>query len=461
VHRRRSRRQSAVEPVSPKTSPTSSLLIELLPIGSLAPHSKNPRQHSDRQIKQIARSIETFGFNVPILIDRNGTVLAGHGRLLAGRKLDWTTVPTIRLEHLTEAQAKAFMIADNRLAETSVWDDRLLAEALRDLSELELNFSIEDTGFEVGEIDFRIESLEEKSHEQDDRGDALPPFAEEAVSQAEDLWLLGHHRVYCGNALDSRAYEVLMAGERAGMVFSDPPYNVRVDGHASGLGRVHHREFAMASGEMGVAEYTSFLTIAYGMLARHSVDGSIHFICSDWAHAAEVMAAGTTAYSEFKNICIWVKHNPGMGSLYRGQHEFVFVFKAGRGRHRNNIQLGQFGRNRSNVWFYPGANSFGRSTEEGNMLALHPTVKPVKMVADAILDCSVPGDIVLDGFLGSGTTLIAAERVRRRCYGLEIDPLYVDAIVRRWQNYTGGSAVHARTGIHFDNAHAKDEAGNG
>jgi hypothetical protein len=216
-------------------------------------------------------------------------------------------VPTVRLDHLTEAQAKAFLIADNRLAETSAWDERLLAEALKDLSALELDFSIEVTGFEVGEIDFRIESLDKGSHERDDSADALPPLAEEAVSQVEDLWLLGDHRVYCGNVLDARAHQGLMAGERAVMVFSDPPYNVRIDGHASGLGRVHHREFAMASGEMGTTEYVSFLTIAYSMLARDSIDGSMHFICSDWRHTAEVMEAGATAYSELKNICVWAK----------------------------------------------------------------------------------------------------------------------------------------------------------
>jgi 16S rRNA G966 N2-methylase RsmD len=235
-----------------------------------------------------------------------------------------------------------------------------------------------------------------------------------------------------------------MVGERAAMVFSDPPYNVRIDGHASGLGRVHHREFAMASGEMSAPEYVSFLTRAYMLFANNSADGAINFICSDWAHAREVMTAGESAYSEIKNICVWVKHNAGMGSFYRSQHELVFVFKAGRGRHRNNVQLGKHGRHRTNVWSYPGANSFGRATEEGNMLALHPTVKPVKMVADAILDCSVPNDVVLDGFLGSGTTLVAAERTRRRCYGLEIDPRYVDAIIRRWQSYTADSDEVAR-----------------
>jgi DNA methylase len=245
------------------------------------------------------------------------------------------------------------------------------------------------------------------------------------------------------------------------MAFCDPPYNVKIDGHASGLGRTHHREFVMASGEMSEAEFASFLTLACAQLARNSLDGSIHFICMDWGHAGELITAGRTAYSELKNVCVWVKHNAGMGSFYRSQHELVFVFKAGRGPHRNNVQLGQFGRHRTNVWSYPGANSFGRATDEGHLLALHPTVKPVRLVADAILDCSVRRDIVLDPFLGSGTTLIAAERVGRACYGMEIDPPYVDTAVRRWQAYAGGEAIHAVTGLRFNDSAAATEARHG
>ena len=248
----------------------------------------------------------------------------------------------------------------------------------------------------------------------------------------------------CGSALDAAAFTALMGEERAAMVFTDPPYNVPIDGHASGLGAIHHRPFPMASGEMDGAEFTGFLSQALRNLAAFSVDGSLHFICMDWRHVEELLAAGRDAYDELKNLCVWVKDNGGMGSLYRSQHELVFVFKHGRNGHRNNVQLGRFGRNRSNVWHYPGANSFARCGEEGNLLALHPTVKPVAMVADAILDCSARGDVVLDAFLGSGTTLIAAERTGRRCYGLELDPAYVDTIVRRWQALTGGECPSCR-----------------
>jgi DNA modification methylase len=437
------------------TDTPRNLSIELVPIGALKPDPRNPRMHSVRQIKLIAQSITAFGYSAPIVIDRSNNVLAGHGRLLACKKLGWAQVPTIRLG-VTEAAARAFMIADNRLAELATWDDRLLAGKLSELAELKLDFDLEAIGFTMGEIDLRIESLAAGSTEAGDKADRLPAPGV-PVSKLDDLWLLGKHRVYCGNALEGEAYKTLMEGRRASMVFCDPPYNVKIDGHASGLGSHHHREFPMATGEMSRAQYKAFLTLSCTNLARNSVDGAIHFICGDWRHAGELIAAGEVVYSELKNICVWVKHNAGMGSFYRSQHELVFVFKSGRASHRNNVQLGQFGRHRSNVWNYPGANSFGRATEEGNLLALHPTTKPVRLVADAILDCSARGDVVVDAFLGSGTTIIAAERTGRRCYGLELDPLYVDTIVRRWQTYTGDVALHARTGKRFDDLAATVE----
>jgi DNA modification methylase len=420
-------------------------------IDALKPDPTNPRLHNKKQIRQIANSIEAFGFNVPILVDCDGKVIAGHGRLLACGELGWTEVPTLCLDHLTTAQARAFMIADNRLAEVATWDDQLLAEQLRELSLLGLDFKIEVTGFEMGEIDLRIASLEDLPETTADPADILLDLTTGApISKLGDLWLLGAHRVLCGNALDPEAFRALMGEERAGMVFTDPPYNVPIDGHASGLGAIHHRPFPMGSGEMDRAAFTAFLGQACRNLTAFSIDGSIHFVCMDWRHVDELLAAGREAYRELKNLCVWAKDNAGMGSLYRSQHELVFVFKHGRDGHRNNVQLGQFGRSRSNVWRYPGVNSFARCGEEGNLLALHPTVKPVAMVADAILDCSARSDIVLDAFLGSGTTVIAAERIGRRCYGLELDPAYVDTIVRRWQALTGGSARHAASGRNFD-----------
>jgi len=438
------------------------MLIVYWAIDQLKPDPHNARRHSKKQIRQIANSIKAFGFNVPILIDRNGNVIAGHGRLLACRELGITKVPTLCLDHLTPAQARVFMIADNRLTEIATWDDRLLAQQLKDLSLLGLDFSLELTGFEIGEIDLRIASVEDLPKPNDDPADLLPELpAGPPVSKIGDLWLLDRHRLLCGSALDSAVFKALMGAERAAMVFSDPPYNVPIEGHVSGLGAIHHRPFPMASGEMDGAEFTAFLAGALRNFAAFSLDGSLHYVGMDWRHLEELLAAARGAYGELKNLCVWVKDKAGMGSLYRSQHELVFVFKHGRNGHRNNVQLGQFGRNRSNIWHYPGARSFSRCGEEGNLLALHPTVKPVALVADAILDCSARGDIVLDGFLGSGTTVIAAERTGRRCFGLELDPGYVDTILRRWQALTGGSARHAVSGRSFDDLVREAEAANG
>ena len=429
-------------------------------IEELKPDPANPRCHTRKQVRQIAETIKAFGFNVPILIDRYGNIIAGHGRWLAGREFGMTEVPTLCLDHLTPAQARAFMIADNRLTEISVWDDRLLARQLKELSLVGLDFDIEVTGFEMGEIDLRIASLDDPAQAEADPADVVPEIPATPLSKLGDMWLLHRHRLLCGSALDSAVFAALMGEERAATAFIDPPYNVRIDGHAGGLGAIHHRPFPMASGEMDRSQFTAFLGQAFRNLTAFSIDGSIHFVCMDWRHVEELLAAGREAYDELKNICVWVKDNAGMGSFYRSRHEFIAVFKHGRQGHRNNIQLGQFGRNRSNVWHYPGANSFTRYSEEGNLLALHPTVKPVAMVADAILDCSARGDIVLDAFLGSGTTLIAAERTGRRCHGMELDPAYVDTSVRRWQKLTGGSARHAASGRSFDDLAREAEVAN-
>ncbi len=424
------------------------LNIRIRPIAELVSDPRNARQHSPRQIRQLARSIETFGFNVPVLIDANGKVIAGHGRLLACQHLGWTEVPTITLDHLTEAQASAYMIADNRLTEISTWDDALLAQQFLQLSAADLDFSLDVTGFEIGQIDLLIENTVEPL--KPDAADEVPAVGDgPPVTVLGDVWHLGPHRLLCGDALDRESYSRLMNRKRAAIVFTDPPYNVPIAGHVSGMGSIQHREFAMASGEMNAAEFTGFLTRVLNHLSSHSVDGALHYVCMDWRHMTELLAAGASAYTQLMNLCVWAKDNGGMGSLYRSQHELVFVWKSGTGPHQNQVQLGQFGRYRTNVWRYPGANSFARTTDEGNLLALHPTVKPVALVADALLDASRRNDIVLDPFLGSGSTLLAAERVGRVAYGMELDPRYVDVVIRRWQRWTGQSATRS-DGAAFD-----------
>ena len=296
------------------------------------------------------------------------------------------------------------------------------------------------------EVDLRIQSLDPTDNA--DRADEFSNATGPAVSRPGDLWLLGKHRVYCGSALDPAAYELCMANERASAMFTDPPYNVKIDGNVCGSGAVRHREFAMASGEMTREEFTRFLAGTFDNARACMSPGAIIYACMDWRHMAEMLAAGDSAKFELLNLCVWVKTNGGMGSLYRSRHELVFVFRNGGEAHCNNVQLGRFGRNRTNVWNYPGANVFKRNGRKTD-LDLHPTVKPIAMVADAIMDSTNLDDVILDPFLGSGTTLLAAERARRRCHGVELDPLYVDTVITRWERLTQQQARLA-SGQSFD-----------
>jgi len=418
---------------------STTLAVEYQEIEHLIPYPRNARVHSKRQIRQIADSINTFGFTNPVLVDRSAMIIAGHGRVEAAKLLRMKRVPTICLENLNEDEIRAYILADNKLAEKAGWDNAILAIELQHLTSVDLGFDVTLTGFEIGEIDL---ILQEGNADQS----ADEPFeinSAPAITKVGDIWQLGNHRLICGNALDESVYSTLMNGPTADLVFTDPPYNVKIDGNVCGNGAIRHREFAMASGEMTEAEFVRFLSQALSLLEQHSKNGSVHFICMDWRHAGELLTAGKQTYETLLNLCVWAKDNGGMGSFYRSQHELIFVFRKGVESHRNNIQLGKFGRNRTNVWRYPGVNTLSRSGEAGNLLALHPTVKPVAMIADAILDCSAPGDIVLDNFSGVGSTILAAERVRRTCYAIEIDPLYVDTAVRRWEKQTGRKAVLA------------------
>lgn len=430
--------------------------LQYVPISQLVPEPRSPRKHKRDQVWAIARSIESFGFNAPILVDRNMKILAGHGRLEAAKLLKLDTVPVIGLDDLTEAQAKAYMLADNKLTDRSTWNLEIVAIHLQELSEMALDFDIEDTGFELPEIDLLIQGLGEQPAASED--DEFEVEQGPAVSQIGDLWLLGDHRLYCGSALDPEAYATLMGAEQAAAVFTDPPYNVKIDGHVSGLGAVRHREFAMAAGEMSARQFTDFLVQSLGLAQGHSQPGAVIYSCMDWRHVKELAAAGVMLGLEHLNICVWVKTNGGMGSFYRSQHELVFVFRNGLEGHRNNVQLGRFGRNRTNVWTYAGANSFPRKGRKSD-LDLHPTVKPIALVADALLDATAAGEIVLDPFLGSGTTILAAEKTRRRGFGIELDPLYVDTAIQRWQEMSGRAATLSTGQTFADLARERGGAG--
>lgn len=420
------------------------LNIEMVPVSSLKPFPGNARKHSKKQIGQIADSMREFGWISPVLVDGDDTIIAGHGRLEAGKLLALKQVPVIRIDDLSEAQIRAYRIADNRLAENSSWDDAALRIELNDLIELAPEFEITATGFEMGEIDLVIGEAEPENDnagglEEEDLDGPL-------ITRLGDLWLLGEkHRLLCGDALLEECYDSLLDGEQARLGFSDPPYNVRIGGNVSGLGRHRHGEFEMASGEMSSAAFTRFLETSFSHMAAHSVDGSMHFIFMDWRHMGEIVEAGHATFGEQKNLCVWDKINGGMGSLYRSAHELVFVFKSGDAPHVNNVALGSYGRNRTNVWRATGANSFGAGRDQA--LKMHPTVKPVGLVADAILDCSARGDLVLDPFCGSGSTIIAAERTGRRAAAIELDPRYVDTSLRRFRRVTGVDPVHAESGM--------------
>lgn len=422
---------------------TNHIAVEQVPLGALKPAARQLRKHPQKQIKELIRSINAFGFNAPLIISNDNEIISGHARLEAARQIGMTHVPCLRLGHMTPEELRGFRIADNRIAEGATWDFDLLAEELQDLIKMpDLDFSIEDTGFEAFEIDAMIDDLDGESSENPE-DDALPSTAPRRV-QPGDIWQIGPHRLICGSALDPAVLGALMQGQLARMAFTDPPYNVPIDGHVGGGGKIKHREFAMASGEMTRGEFTEFLTTALQNLAAHTVDGAILMVCMDWRHLLELQMAGESIGLTLKNLCVWNKKNGGQGSFYRSQHELVFVFKKGSAPHMNNFGLGENGRNRTNVWTYRGATAL---TEAGRKdLAAHPTVKPAQMIADAIRDVSGRGEIVVDVFAGSGSTLAAAERTGRVAHLAEIDPLYCDLILTRAETLMNETALQVLCG---------------
>ena len=421
--------------------------MDYRPIDSLTQAKRKARTHSRKQIRQIADSIKRFGFTNPVLVDGDGGIVAGHGRVAAAKLLGLATVPVVSLSSLSAKERKAYALADNKLALNAGWDQDLLALEFREL--IDAGFDLELTGFSLAEVDFTLEqATQSRTDTPDAAADRIPALAPVAVSRPGDLWQLGRHRLLCGDAREPTHFEVLMAGDAAGLVFTDPPYNVPIDGHVSGLGRVRHREFAMGVGEMAEAAFVAFLAMALRNMAAQCRDGAILYVCMDWRHLAELSAAGRQCGLELKNLCVWNKTNGGMGTFYRSKHELVFVFKHGEAPHVNSFGLGDTGRYRTNVWDYPGISSIGPS--RATDLAMHPTVKPVALVADAIRDCSRRGDIILDPFAGSGTTVIAAQMTGRVARVIEYDPFYCDTILRRFEQFSGQPATLIGSGESFE-----------
>ncbi|WP_108812279.1 DNA methyltransferase [Sphingorhabdus sp. Alg231-15] len=395
-------------------------------IDRLTPYARNARTHSKKQIRQIADSIERFGFTNPVLVSDNKEIIAGHGRVEAAKLLGIKTVPTLVLSDMSEADRRAYILADNKLALNAGWDKDLLASELQGLIDLE--FDVELTGFDLAEIDLVLDEVDQADPAKADSAeDVIPPLPSSAVTSGGDIWQLGRHRLICGDAQDNDVFSRLLGTERADLLFTDPPYNVKIDGHVCGLGNVRHRDFAFASGEMTRADFTTFLSATLGHASSHMRDGSIAYVCMDWRHMSELLAAGNAAFAELKNLVVWNKTNGGMGTFYRSKHELIFVFKKGSSPHTNSFGLGESGRYRTNVWDYAGISSMSASRDEER--AMHPTVKPVALVADAIRDCSRRGELILDCFGGSGSTLIAAHKTGRTARLIEYDPLYCDTII--------------------------------
>jgi DNA modification methylase len=429
--------------------------IETIAIDDLKANPRNARTHSKRQVKLIAESMRAFGFLNPALIDEKGVIIAGHGRIAAAKLLGMTHAPVVRIEHLNEDKKRAYVIADNQLAARAGWDAEILAIELQHLSAL-IDLDVAITGFEMPEIDLILAGAKAARPEEEIQPiDRTGP----AVTRPGDLWRLGRHWVLCGDSLKMASYGALMGEAIARIVFADPPYNVPISGFVSSSRRINHREFAMCVGEMTEDEFIAFLASALRCVSRFCAAGAVQYWCQDWRHQFELLSAARAVGLESLNTCVWVKDNGGMGGLYRSRHEFVGVFKVPGARHCNNVELGKHGRNRTNVWEYPGAATFSKTGDEGPLNEAHPTVKPVAMIADALLDCSNRGDLLLDPFLGSGSTLIAAERTGRACRAIELDPIYVDVGIRRWRRMTGEAAVHNESGADFADLEALREEG--
>jgi DNA modification methylase len=407
------------------------------PPSELIAYKRNARKHPERQLVALEASIREFGFNVPVLVATNNEIIAGHARVQAAQRAGLVEIPTISAEHLSPVQVKAYRLADNRLPELATWDMEALAVELDEIVALE-EIEVESMGWATAEIDVLLAAGEASGGEADPADTQREPPVD-PVARVGDLWLLGRHRLLCGSSLEPASWMRLLNGRTARMVFTDPPFNVKVGGHVSGLGKIKHAEFAQASGEMSPQEFTAFLSGFLGAMLPHVEDGGVLDICMDWRHLRELLGAIDANDLTMLNLCCWNKTNGGMGSLYRSKHELVAITKKGRVPHINNVELGKHGRYRTNVWDYAGVNSFGASRMQD--LADHPTVKPLALVADAIRDVTRQGDVVLDAFMGSGTTLLAAERTGRAGYGTEIEPRYIDVAIQRWQEMTNVKAT--------------------
>lgn len=422
------------------------LVVIEKPLADLQPSPNRTRITLPEQLEKVISSIRTFGLVMPVLIDQNDVVVSGHVLCEAAEQLGFESVSCISVEHLDEAEIEALALALNRVGETGAWDADVLRERMIRLESEGIDLT--STGFTLPEIDQIM--LLPQSAEGDSDADEFEEDEDDmpVISRLGDLYKLGVHRLYCADALEMDSYVRLLAGELAQCIFSDPPYGCGIEGFVSGLGQHKHEDFLMGAGDMDRRELQEFFKNYLGHCKANSSTGAIIFACMDWRQIDPLLLAAMDVGLARKNIAVWDKGSGGMGGLYRNAHEFVAVFCNGNTPATNNIQLGRHGRDRCNIWRYPGANRLGSSSAKA--LADHPTPKPVPLVEDALLDVTNRGDIVLDPFIGSGSTILAAENTGRVCRGIELDPKYVDRAVRRWERETGVPAIHVETGLTFE-----------
>jgi len=422
------------------------LKLKPVVLADLKQLGRETRQHPPRQIQKIVACLKSYGFVLPILVDPQNRVIEGWALVLAAQQLGLEKIPAVCISDLSEPQLRALRLSLNKIPEYASWNVQALKLELAEIIQLDPHIAFEDTGFEMAEIDAM---LDDGGLDQEDE---LPTIDEQAIpiTQPGDQFIAGDHTIRCDDALRAESFAHLLGSELAGMAFTDPPYNVPIDGHVTRSKSAKRHDFPMATGELSSRQFQLFLETALGHMAHFSRDGAIHYVCMDWRHLQDLLPAGEAVFTELKNLCVWDKSNAGMGSLYRSQHEIISVYKNGTAPHINNIELGRFGRNRSNVWHYVSQSALSGTSK--SKLSLHPTVKPVAMIADAIRDCSNRGDLILDPFGGAGTTLIAAEKTGRRARLIELNPIYVDVTIERWERLTGRTAYHAETGRPFSRA---------
>jgi DNA modification methylase len=428
------------------------LQIREVSVGSLREAQRKVRKLDPEHVERLVSSIARFGFTVPILISGD-EVLDGHARLAAARALGLERVPALDCRHLDPIEARTLRLAVNRLAEKGAWDLDELRIEMGALADLEVD--LDATGFSLEEQDIILLDPLDAALDAEDE-DEPPELPKLPISRLGDLWSLGEHRVLCGNSLDLLTYETLLAGAKVQAVLTDPPYNVKIKGNVSGLGKKVHSEFVMASGELDTADWQKFLGVLMERLRDVTEPGAVIFAFMDWRSIHLLVMAGEAAGLTVINMIVWYKQSGGMGGLYRSAHELIGVFCNGSTPATNNVALGKHGRDRTNVWSVPGANRRGSSASE--MLHLHATPKPVELCVDALLDVTNRGDLVLDAFLGSGTTLIAAEQCSRHCYGIELDPRFVDVTLERWMKLTGREPILAETDETFSEVAARRRA---